>query len=164
MRSSILVAALALPLLTSCKKTERTVTSPNPANWSVSSVAGLLKPGTTDTVRFAAVLDSGWYIYSLTQVAGGPVPMSVTVDPSPPFTIVGEVAGPKPVNVFDKEFNINTERYVGKPTFAAVVAVAHKPMPPSLNVRVRYQACNETLCLPARTTTLTTPVRVADRQ
>src|SRR5512141_169266 len=131
MRSSTLVAALALTLLASCKK-EHTVTSPNPANWSVAGVSGLLQPGSTDTVRFAALLDSGWYIYSLTQVAGGPTPMSVTVDPSPPFTIVGDIAGPKPVTIFDKEFNIDTERYVGNPTFAAVVAVAQvSSMPPS---------------------------------
>jgi len=162
MRIPIIVAALTVALPVACKR-DRQLVADNPANWSVSSVSGLLQPGSIDTVRFAAVLDSGWYIYSLTQKPGGPTPMSVSIAPSPPFTLVGNVAGPRPVIVFDKEFNIDTERYVGSPAFSAIVGVAPGAAgrPPSLDVKVRYQACNATLCLPARTATLTTPVRIA---
>jgi hypothetical protein len=156
------LAVAALAALSACRKDEPASTD-NPASWSVSSVSGLLQPGSTDTVRFAAVLDSGWYIYSLTQKAGGPTPMSVTVAPSPPFSLAGNVTGPQPVVIFDKEFGINTERYSGTPAFAAPVAIAPggQPRSPSLDLKVRYQTCNATFCLPARTVTLTTPVRIA---
>jgi hypothetical protein len=89
--------------------------------------------------------------------------MSVTIAPSPPFSLVGNVAGPQPVVIFDKEFGIDTERYTGTPAFSAVVAIApgSRGRSPSLDLKVRYQACNATLCLPARTATLTTPVRIA---
>lgn len=159
MRLSPLALILVLP---GCRK-DQPVISENPANWSVTGVSGLLQPGTVDTVRFASALDSGWYIYSLTQKPGGPTPMSVTIEPSPPYALVNNIIGPEPVKFFDKEFNIDTERYVGTPKFAAVVAIdAKTPNPqPSINLKVRYQACNATLCLPARTTTLTTPIRVA---
>jgi thiol:disulfide interchange protein DsbD len=156
-----LLLLFALASLAGCKKDQR-LSSPNPAEWRVTAVSGLLEPGSTDTIRFAATLDSGWYIYSLTQKAGGPTPMSVTLDPSPPFTLVGDVIGPRPVTIYDKEFNIETERYVGRPAFEAIVRVADGATPsPTVNVKVRYQACNETFCLPARTTTLTTPMKVA---
>jgi hypothetical protein len=113
-------------------------------------------------VRFAVVLDSGWYIYSLTQKSGGPTPMSVTIAPSPPFSLAGNVSGPEPVVIFDKEFGIDTERYWGSPAFAAPIAIAAGGQSrSSLDLKVRYQACNATLCLPARTATLTTPVRIA---
>jgi hypothetical protein len=157
------IALLALPIaLAACRK-DQPVVSSNPANWSVTAVSGLLQPGSIDTVRFAATLDSGWYIYAITQKGGGPTPMSVSVEPSPPFSIAGDVHGPKPVTIFDKEFQIDTERYFGAPAFAATVAVASgaQSRPPSLNLNVRYQACNATLCLPARTATLSTPIRIA---
>jgi hypothetical protein len=161
MRRLVVLSLLSL-IIVACRR-DRVVVSQNPANWTVSSVSGLLQPGSTDTVHFAAALDSGWYIYSLTQKAGGPTPMSVTIAPSPPYTIVGEVVGPKPVVIFDKEFGINSERYTGNPSFTALVSIPSgaRSRPPSLDLKVRYQACNATLCLPARTTTLTTPVKVA---
>src|SRR5216684_4318431 len=107
MRRLIVVAVSSL-VVVACKR-DHEIVSQNPANWSVSSVSGLLQPGSTDTVRFAASLDSGWYIYSLTQKPGGPTPMSVTIAPSPPYTLVGDVVGPKPVVIFDKEFGIDSE-------------------------------------------------------
>jgi hypothetical protein len=162
MRISAGLTVLAVTLLVACGK-DRPVASENPVNWSVSSVKGLLQSGTTDTVHFAAVLDSGWYIYSLTQKAGGPTPMTVTIAPSPPFALVGNVTGPPPVVIFDKEFGIDTERYTGAPAFVAAVSIASgTTRSPSVDLKVRYQACNATLCLPAHTTTLTTPVRIAN--
>ena len=89
--------------------------------------------------------------------------MSVTIAPSPPFSLVGYVSGPPPIVIFDKEFGIDTERYTGAPAFKAAVAVAPGKAPSqALDLKVRYQACNATLCLPARTATLTTPVRIAN--
>ena len=163
MRLPVTLIAFALVGITACGRQETQVVTENPVSWTVSSVSGLLQAGSTDTVRFSAVLDSGWYVYSLTQKPGGPTPMTVEIAPSPPFSLVGNVAGPTPVHVFDKEFGIDTERYKGTPAFSAIVAVASgaRARPPSLDLKVRYQACNATLCLPPRTTTLTTPVRIA---
>lgn len=155
-------AITGLISLSACRQNQPAAAH-DPATWSVSSVRGLLQPGTTDTVRFAAVLDSGWYIYSLTQKSGGPTPMTVAVSPSPPFSLDDSVSGPKPVVIFDKEFGIATERYWGSPAFAAPIAIAQSRQvrSSSLDLKVRYQACNATFCLPARTATLTTPVRIA---
>ena len=160
-QSAFSLGGLVAGFLIGCVS-DKPAVAENPANWSVTGVSGLLQPGSTDTVRFAAVLDSGWYIYAITQKSGGPTPMSVTVAPSPPFSLAGNVSGPEPVVIFDKEFGIDTERYWGSPAFAAPVAIAGGAQSrSSLDLKVRYQACNATLCLPARTTTLTTPVRIA---
>ncbi|MFN2603987.1 MAG: protein-disulfide reductase DsbD domain-containing protein [Gemmatimonadaceae bacterium] len=162
MRRFIVVTVLSLAIV-ACKR-DREVASQNPITWTVASMSGLLQPASTDTVHFTAAIDSGWYIYSITQKPGGPTPMSVTIAPSPPYALVGDVVGPKPVVIFDKEFGINSERYTGNPAFAALVSIPSgaRSRPPSLDLKVRYQACNATLCLPAHTTTLTTPIRVAE--
>jgi hypothetical protein len=90
--------------------------------------------------------------------------MSVSVAPSPPFRLQGDAIGPQPVVIFDKEFGIDTERYEGNPGFTLPVALTTaQPEPPqSLDIKVRYQACNESFCVPARTTVVSTRIRVAD--
>ena len=161
MRFSVLVLALALGV--GCKSTGREATANNPVKWTLSPSATELRPDSVTSMRLAATIDKGWYIYSITQKAGGPTPMTVTVEPSPPFHIQGDVEGPAPVVVFDKEFNINTERYEGTPSFLVPVAatIAEGTQPSSLDIKVRFQACNETLCLPARSVTLTSRAQVA---
>ncbi len=145
---------------------------PTPVTWAVKGISGRsasdssadLRPGATATVQIAAAVDTGWYMYSLTQGTGGPTPMSVTVAPSPPFQLAGKIRGPVPVVVYDKEFGIDTERYQGAPAFSIPVTAVSLPAaaPASLSLKVRFQACNATLCLPAKTVTLDTPIRVAN--
>jgi DsbC/DsbD-like thiol-disulfide interchange protein len=164
MRPAIRLATLTLCALTGCKEANRE-TAENPVTWSAPTISGQLRAGTSSTVHLLAAIDTGWYIYSLTQKPGGPTPMSVTVAPSPPFHIDGGIKGPTPVIVFDKEFGIETERYEGTPAFDLPVAVASDAgvRPVALEVKVRFQACNANFCLPARTVTLTAPARIADR-
>jgi len=159
MRLSLLLGTLGA--CAACKPAEQRASRINPVNWSLSSEPTQLRADSATPVRLAATIDKGWYIYSITQKAGGPTPMTVTVEPSPPFSIKGNVAGPAPVVVFDKEFNLNTERYEGAPSFAVPVlaSIAGGVVPP-VQVKVRFQACNETMCLPAHTVTLFSRVQI----
>ena len=146
-----------------CKAATREAATNNPVKWTLSPAVTELRADSVTSMRLAATIDKGWYIYSITQKAGGPTPMTVTVEPSPPFHIQGDVQGPAPVVVFDKEFNITTERYEGTASFIVPVSatIAEGIQPNALDVKVRFQACNETLCLPARTVALTSRAQVA---
>jgi DsbC/DsbD-like thiol-disulfide interchange protein len=159
----LLLLCIPVTGLVACKADKRTAAE-DPVAWTVADAADHLRPGSVDTLRLAAAIDQGWYIYSLTQKTGGPTPMTISVAPSPPFRVEGSVIGPQPVVTFDKEFGIETERYEGTPDFMIPVAVAvtSDARPQSIEMKVRYQACNATLCLPARTKVLTTPMRIAD--
>ena len=165
MRESILPLSLFVTALFLGCKPETRSAAPNPVQWTVTDSAGVLHPGSVTSMRLTAAIDSGWYIYALTQKTGGPTAMTISVAPSPPFSIAGNVSGPEPVVIFDKEFGIETERYEGKPAFAVPVAVGSTPGTgaQALDIKVRYQACNASFCLPARTTVLSTPARVEDR-
>jgi len=162
--SALSLGALIVGLAVGCEP-EKRAASENPVKWTVSDSTTQLQAGTPTALRVAAAIDSGWYIYSITQQPGGPTPMKISVAPSPPFSIEGKATGPQPVVIFDKEFGIETERYEGNPAFAVPVAVSATPgtEPKTLDIKVRYQACNASFCLPARTTVLTTRVGVAGR-
>ena len=164
MRIPVSFAGAALALIGGCKPTDREPAN-NPVKWTISPPVTALRTGHAVPVNLSATIDNGWYIYSLTQKAGGPTPMTVSVAPSPPFGIDGGITGPAPVVVFDKEFNIDTERYQGTASFVLPVAAkaAAGAVPKTLDVKVRFQACNETMCLPAHTVTLTNSVKVAAR-
>lgn len=126
-----------------------------------SAIAGELRPGpdsgfVVDVDIQAAIID-GWHIYSLTQATGGLTPMTVKVAPSPPYYLAGPVAGPKAEKAQDPNFGIETETYSGEAIFRVPVKLtsASTISVPPLRIRVRFQACSDRLCLPARTTTLT---------
>ncbi|MEP6905530.1 MAG: protein-disulfide reductase DsbD domain-containing protein [Gemmatimonadales bacterium] len=163
MRLSLSMLVPAIAIIAGCKPAARETDSNNPVRWMLSPAVAELRPDSVTPVHLAATIDNGWYIYAITQKTGGPTPMTVGVAPSPPFSISGEVTSPAPVVVFDKEFNMNTERYEGAPSFIVPVAttIASGPQPDSLDVKVRFQACNETLCLPARTVKVSSRVQVA---
>lgn len=153
----------ALAVIGGCKPADDQAAANSPVRWTISPPVTVLRTDYAVPVNLSATIDNGWYIYSVTQKAGGPTPMTVTVAPSPPFSIEGGVTAPAPVVVFDKEFNINTERYEGAPSFVVPVAakIATGAVPQALDVKVRFQACNETMCLPAHTVTLSNRIQVA---
>jgi hypothetical protein len=159
------VSLVALALAGGCKPAARESAANNPVKWTLSPAVAELRADSVAAVHLAARIDDGWYIYAITQEAGSLTPMSVNVAPSPPFHIQGSVEGPAPVVVFDKEFGITTERYAGAPSFTVPVAavIAAGAQPQALDVKVRFQACNATFCLPARTVTLTNRVQFAVR-
>jgi thiol:disulfide interchange protein DsbD len=96
----------------------------------------------------------GWHVYALTQLTGGPVPMSVTV--STPYQLTGNVSGPPPVKAKDNNFGIETETYSGEQAFRFTVEIPNSvaTLPP-IEFKVKSQACSDRLCLPAKTQTIT---------
>ncbi len=106
-------------------------------------------------INLFAEVEGGWKLYSLTQGSGGPAPMTVKLAQGSPYELVGDVRGPAPTRAMDSNFNIETETYTGAPLFQVTVKIPkdsdrQKP----IELKVRSQACSETLCLPPRTTTL----------
>src|SRR5687768_4987125 len=120
--SALSLGALTAGMVVGCGP-DKPAAAENPVKWTVSDSTAQLQAGAATTLRLTAAIDSGWYIYSITQKAGGPTPMTISVAPSPPFSVEGTPVGPQPVVIFDKEFGIETERYEGNPAFAVPVAV-----------------------------------------
>ena len=153
--------ALALTLiLTAACSPQR---EPPPAGtkqveWSATPVSMKEAPGNGFVVEVdvRATIENGWHIYSIGQTTGGPVPLSVKVEPSPPYSLAGVISGPPPEKAKDPNFGIETETYSKEAVIRVpvkVTAANTKDLPP-LELKVRSQACSDRVCLPARTMTL----------
>jgi thiol:disulfide interchange protein DsbD len=128
--------------------------------WAITRVTRAAR-GDTQFVEIGARIDPGWHVYSLTQDPAGPFPLRVTL-PAPTgaasaWTIAGAVKGPAPERQPTSPFGIPVEWYSGAPQFSVpVVSTPGKGASGTAVVRVRYQACSDTLCLPPKTIELST--------
>jgi thiol:disulfide interchange protein DsbD len=158
MRSVLLLALTAL--ISACGAAKDNPAPPASAEAVVgwSAVAGAPRIGPKDSrvvdVDLKVNVTDGWHVYSLTQLTGGPTPMSVTV--ASPYQLAGGIKGPSPVKAQDNNFGIQTETYSGAQSFRFAVEIANTAgdLPP-IEFKVRSQACSDKLCLPAKTQTIT---------
>lgn len=146
-------------LTVGCKEERRPLpATQNVVQWTVTTGEARRAPNGNFLidVNLQATISEGWHFYALEQKGGGPTPMSVSVTPTPPYSIGGAVTGPAPVTAEDPNFGVATQTYAGQPTFNVPVDIASavdSTIP--IQLKVRTQACSDRLCLPARTTTLT---------
>ncbi len=116
--------------------------------------------GGSGTARITASIESGWYLYSISQPPGGPTQTRIALGEGP-FKM-GRVSGPRPRVKMDPNFGINTETYAGSAVFALQFTVepGTPEGPQTLNASVRFQACTEEVCLPPRTIRLSSAVTI----
>jgi thiol:disulfide interchange protein DsbD len=136
----------------------------NPVTWAVKANApATLKAGDKFTAQVTAQIAPGWHLYSITHGAGGPIPTRITIPDGQSFRLAGGVSGPRPRVEMDPNFQINTETHEGSATFHLPLVVAGDAPAGAqqLNINVRFQACDDTKCLPPRTVKLNAPVALA---
>jgi thiol:disulfide interchange protein len=92
-------------------------------------------------VRAAGKIESGWHLYSASSAGG--IPTTFTVNSQP-----AKVFQPAPRKQFDKVLGSDTETYEGDVTFVAQAPLQNPPQ--TLDVKIRYQTCNDTQCVPTR--------------
>ena len=131
---------------------------PDPVRWSLAPPKGAGVPaGAVVNVRLAADIQPGWHVYSTSQPEGGPIATEISLPPGQPFTFARPIRAPKPYAILDPNFDMRVELYTEKAEFTLPIKVgagtsagAHM-----LAVEVRYQSCNDTICLPPRAAKLT---------
>ncbi|HJS50432.1 MAG TPA: protein-disulfide reductase DsbD N-terminal domain-containing protein, partial [Pyrinomonadaceae bacterium] len=117
--------------------------------------------GGKGTARINASIGGGWNMYSITQGGGGPIPTRISLGEGP-FKM-GAVSGPRPKVKLDPNFGINTESYSGSAAFTVPFTVNADASAgaSTLSAKVRYQVCNDTVCLPPKTVPLTAALTIA---
>jgi len=144
----IIILLLALPLVSLAQ---------NPTKWSLESDAKgkSLKTDETFNVKLKAEIEAGWHLYSVEQPTGGPFPTKITPAENTPFKFEGKIETPTPITKLDPNFNIETKFFDGEAEFNLPVQTTGETNVDALAVNVRFQVCNDTLCLPPKTVKVT---------
>jgi thiol:disulfide interchange protein DsbD len=121
----------------------------DPAKWSLELQPPAAAPGSTVTARLEAKIEPGWHLYSLTTPAGGPIPTTIRLADNPAIERF-RVLEPKPKRARDPVFNLDVETYEGNPVFLIEIGTKKDATtgPSEVAAEVRYQMCNDRLCLP----------------
>ena len=118
--------------------------------WTLTPPAAAA-PGATVSARLDAKIEPGWHLYSFSTPAA--VPTSFTLAPNAVVEAV-QAFQPKPHRTFDPNFNSDTETYEGGVSFYLRMRVAGNAAagPAQLQGLLRYQTCNERMCVPGKRT------------
>ncbi|KGN94503.1 thiol:disulfide interchange protein [Porphyromonas sp. COT-108 OH2963] len=99
-------------------------------------------------ISFTAKMKSGWHVYDMNLPEGGPSSTEFLFDTLAGMTLSGEVAPDrKPLDVFDKNFEMNLRWYADEVTFTQELNV-EDPENYKVSGEVFFMACNDESCLP----------------
>jgi thiol:disulfide interchange protein DsbD len=123
----------------------------DPVQWTLTFEPKSAPPGSHVLARFAAKIEPGWHLYSLTTPKGGPIPTTSSLADSP---VVGgfKILQPKPERKLDPNFQIDTETFANEVVLLYDVELKKDAAagPAEVTAQVRYQCCNDRLCLPPK--------------
>ncbi len=121
----------------------------NPVTWSLRLDPPAARPGSKVLAHLEGKIEAGWHLYSLTTPPGGPNPTTIRLADNPAVERF-RVLQPPPKRAFDPNFNLDTETYEGEAAFLIEVELKKDfaAGPSELTAEVRYQSCNDRLCLP----------------
>jgi len=114
-----------------------------PVTWSYAQK----KVSNTEAIIYLkATIQDGWHIYSQHVKPGGPVKTSVKINPSKDFTLVGAVSEPKPIEKFEKVFDMNVGYFEKQVVFQQKIKL--KKPNTIVSGTIEFMVCDETRCLP----------------
>lgn len=126
----------------------------NPVKWSLA-VEETLKPpnkGDVFNVVLKAEIEKGWHLYALEKTEGGPIATRIFLADETLFEL-GKIEAPKPLEFDDTSFGVTTKFYEDSVKFILPIKILGKvdSATAKLQLKVRYQTCNDEMCLPPKT-------------
>lgn len=129
---------------------------PQIVQWHVKSApARALHPGQPFDIVVEGTINRGWHVYALEEPEGGPVATVVGLSEGDPADLRNVEEGP-PKMVLDPVFQQETGLFEGTVEFTLHLAWNQHLVPGQHNLRVlvRYQSCDDHLCLAPRLDTI----------
>jgi len=127
---------------------------PQAVKWSLAlePAPGHATAGGTLTAVVTAAIDEGWHVYAPDEANAGPRPVELTIVKNPVFSAAGKFGAPEPEREMDEAFGQITSSYTDEVAFRLPVAVAASATagPHALEIDISFQACDGSICLPAK--------------
>lgn len=111
------------------------------------------------SVALSATIQEGWHVYALSQPPGGPTPLKITIPPGASFALQLPVAEASATRHEDASFKMETVYYLNSVNLTVKVKKEDTSAAETLPVDVRFQTCNDRLCLPPYTAHLTVSLK-----
>ena len=129
------------------------VAAQNPVSWALESVArgGTVEAGKPFKATLKATIEDGWHLYDTEQPSGGPFPTKITVADPSLFELDGKITSGAVTTKFDPNFKIDTRFFDKLAEFDVPLKSASGGSVDQLAINVRYQVCNDSICLPPKT-------------
>jgi thiol:disulfide interchange protein DsbD len=121
----------------------------NPITWQLKA-GERASPNEPLYAELTAKIESGWHLYSLAPMTGGPKPTRITLPEEQAFELAGEIEAPDPFVENDPNFGVEVEYYEEQVTFKLLLKRRAAGAGEKLVVLVRYQTCTSKMCLPPK--------------
>ena len=133
----------------------------SPAQWHIKAAPASAKAGAKITLTISGKIDPGWHLYAMEEPDGGPIATVVGLTEGDPADLLS-VDESKPILIDDPLFHLRTGFFRSAVDFTLHLRVdpSAKPGPNPLHVLIRFQSCNDQVCLPPRTDTLEIPLTI----
>ncbi|HQZ83862.1 MAG TPA: cytochrome c biogenesis protein CcdA [Pyrinomonadaceae bacterium] len=140
------------------------VSAQDPVKWRLDAPrakAERSEKGQKIEVSLNATIEEGWHLYALDQPRGGPIATTIKATDGSPWKVEGSINSPKQIVRPDPNFIIDdkpleTRSYTNDTAFKVPLVSASEASIEQISLDVRFQACNDSLCLPPRTMRVTT--------
>jgi thiol:disulfide interchange protein DsbD len=122
----------------------------DPVQWTLAFDAKSAAPGSHVLAKFTGTIQPHWHVYSMTTPPGGPNPTTASIAANP--AVAGfKIYQPQPVRKLDPSFGIDTETFSEQYVLLFDIELKKDAAGPvDIAANVRYQSCNDTICLPPK--------------
>jgi thiol:disulfide interchange protein len=123
----------------------------DPVQWTLTFDSKAAAPGSHVLAKFTGTIQPHWHVYSMTTPPGGPNPTTASIAENP--AVAGfKIYQAKPVRKLDPNFGIDTETFSEQYALLFDVELKRDATagPADITANVRYQSCNDTICLPPK--------------
>jgi thiol:disulfide interchange protein len=123
----------------------------DPVQWTLAFDAKAAAPGSQVLAKFTGTIQPHWHVYSMTTPPGGPNPTTAGIADNP--AVAGfKIYQSKPVRKLDPSFGIDTETFSEQYVLLFDIELKKDATagPANITGNVRYQTCNDTICLPPK--------------